>query len=108
MRFLFVICFMMAGLAYAEEAPQTKATVSETGESIYMVYGVTGATPVPFRGKADEKEKVLGYFPPNKAVWVIRPQEPWVLVYFKEVTGWVPSKDLITLFTIDPATGIPQ
>ena len=112
MRFLFTLCFaLMAYAATAEEAikpPQATAKDAETGKPVYMVYGVTGEAPVPFRAKPSEDEKVFGYFPPHKAVWMIRPQKPWVLVYFKEVTGWIKEDDLLTFFTIDPATGIPQ
>lgn len=107
----FLFCLVASFSVYAEESPkQPNAIVkdTETGEAMYMVYAVTGEQPVAFREKPNNEERVLGYFPPRKAVWVVRPQSPWVFVYFKEVTGWVKEDDLLTFFTIDPVTGIPQ
>lgn len=79
-----------------------QATGSYTAqEGVMPVYGVTINRPVAFRSKPNAEEKVSGYFPPSKAVWVIRPEEEWTLVRFKGLSAWVAREDLAALFTVD-------
>ena len=99
-----LLCALLLPAAWAADKAPAKATTTESS----LVYGVTRAGEVGFRKEPKASSEIVGYFPGLQAVWIIRTQDDWGLIHFNGVNGWIPRDGIITSFTIDPKTKLPQ
>jgi hypothetical protein len=105
LTYIALLCAPALGFAQEEAKPSLNDVAVATPQ---LVYGVTEGGEVPFYMEAGEGVTAAGYFPAHQVVWAIRPQEKWMLVHYQGVTGWILKDDLLTLFTLDPETRLPQ
>lgn len=105
-----LVCALLLPAAWAADKPAAKATPKVKAETATpsLVYGVTRAGEVAFRKKPKESAEIVGYFPGLQAVWIVRTQDDWGLINFNGVSGWIPRDGIITSFTINPTTKMPE
>jgi hypothetical protein len=83
-------------IAIKEQAPQTP-----TPELKISLFAVTQGAPIPFRFRGAESEEVVGYFPANTVVEVMYWSNPWVLLSYQDMAGWVKNDDIKVIITPD-------